>query len=484
MTETQTLVAKIAAIRQRLEQAQGLANEAGSAAAALVNGDGARLETLRRKVDAGAEHDALVDASIRQLGDAEAAPAPVFPTQLTARARRVIERGRELLARLRPMADQLENEAPTPPNSAADPLARLYRETAAMTDSALRMVQAFPNAPSAQLKLCEGLEAILHVVARQVGVLAGAVTQRRLWSERIDALAGLLASLAAGELVEVQSFTTLAEALIAEAVDGSPLRFLSAPAQERGRFVACHSLTVAQVAARLARHDTELRPRALEVVLAALVHDAGMMCVPVEVLAHPGPLDDAGRRAIEAHARIGGDLARRLLPDAAWLMETAAAHHERLDGTGYPGGLREIQMSSLARLLAVCDTYAALCCPRPHRAARETRTALTDTLLLAESGQLDKGHAERLLQLSFYPVGSAVELADGSVGVVVATHLGRRDLNIPSRPVVALLTDSQGQPRPAAVHLDLAQAESHSIVRSLSPTERRELLGGPFPEWA
>ena len=219
-------------------------------------------------------------------------------------------------------------------------------------------------------------------------------------------------------------------------------------------------------------------------VLAALVHDAGMLRVPAEVLAQPGPLDDAGRRAVEVHARAGAEMVRRLLPEAAWLAEAAAAHHERLDGTGYPGGLREVQVSSLARLLAVCDTYAALCCPRPYRPARDTRTALTDTLLLAESGALDRGHAERLLQLSFYPVGSAVELADGSVGVVVATHLGRRDLNTPARPVVALLTDAQGQPLAAPLHLDLAECESHSIVRSLAPAERRQVLGGHYPELA
>src|SRR5262249_55685993 len=145
---------------------------------------------------------------------------------------------------------------------------------------------------------------------------------------------------------------------------------------------------------------------------------------------------------------------------------------------------REVQISSLARLLPVCDTYAALCCPRPHRPSRESRTALTDTLLLAESGALDRGHAERLLQLSFYPVGSAVELADGSVAVGVATHFGRRDLNTPSRPVVAILTDAQGQPLASPVHLDLAECESRSIVRSLSPSERRELLGACYPEWA
>ena len=108
MSETQTLLGKIAALRQRLEQAQGLANEAGSAAAALAGDDGGRLEVLRRKTDNGAEHDALVDASLRQFG--ADAPAKVLPAQLTARARRVLERGKELLARLRPLADHLDPE--------------------------------------------------------------------------------------------------------------------------------------------------------------------------------------------------------------------------------------------------------------------------------------------------------------------------------------------------------------------------------------
>src|SRR5690242_16451804 len=86
MTETQTLLGKIAALRQRLEQAQGLAGEAGSAAAALAGGDGGRLEVLHRQAAAGAEHDALVDVALRQFGDPDGGPTNVFPRQLTARA--------------------------------------------------------------------------------------------------------------------------------------------------------------------------------------------------------------------------------------------------------------------------------------------------------------------------------------------------------------------------------------------------------------
>jgi hypothetical protein len=65
----------------------------------------------------------------------------------------------------------------------------------------------------------------------------------------------------------------------------------------------------------------------------------------------------------------------------------------------------------------------------------------------------------------------------------VATPQPRRDLNSPARPVVALLMDAQGQPLPLPHHVDLAQCDSPSIVRTLSAAESRELLGGRFPEW-
>jgi HD-GYP domain-containing protein (c-di-GMP phosphodiesterase class II) len=207
-----------------------------------------------------------------------------------------------------------------------------------------------------------------------------------------------------------------------------------------------------------------------------------MVKVPAAVLAGAGPLDDEQRRLVEAHTRTGAELAARLLPTGAWLAEATLSHHERLDGTGYPDGLRELQLPALPRMLAVCDVYAAMCAPRPHRPARETRTALADTLLLADEGGLDRHHAERLLALAFYPVGSVVELADGAAGVVVATHSARGELNAPARPVVALLTDAQGRTLPAPRHLDLAQCEGHGIVRALPAGLRRDLLGRRYPE--
>jgi hypothetical protein len=104
-------------------------------------------------------------------------------------------------------------------------------------------------------------------------------------------------------------------------------------------------------------------------------------------------------------------------------------------------------------------------------------------LLQAEQNKLDRFHAEKLLQLSFYPAGTVVELADGALAVVIATHQHRHDLNMPARPVLALLTDGRRRTLPAPCPIDLAEGEGRSIVRSLPPGEGRALLARRFPEW-
>jgi hypothetical protein len=478
MTDTQELLGKITALRQRLQQAQGLAQEAGTAAAALA-GSGLHLKTLERLVDAGAVHDAAVDEIARAAAGQRDEARPL-PRQLTARARRSLERGRQLLDQLRQLADPF---AALVEADRADPLAVYYRATAAMTDTALRMVPHFPDSPAAQLALCEGLEATLEVVASRLRLLSAAVDRRKQEGATVARLAQLLTALSAGEPVGLDAFGVLAEAILTDALECGPLRFLKGDAGRPEFFVACHSLNVARVVARVVRHDPELKARPHDAVLAALLHDCGMLQVPAATLAQAGPLGDEQRRAVEAHCHVGAGLTMKLAPDAPWLADAAHAHHERLDGTGYPGGLREAQLSSLTRLVAVCDVYAAMCADRPHRLGRETRTALADALLLADQGLLDRHHAERLMQLSFYPVGSAVEMADGALGVVVAAPGSRRDVTNPARPVVALLVGADGAPLPWPRHLDLAECDGHSIVRTLPAAERRAALGRWSPEY-
>src|SRR5262249_37027001 len=138
------------------------------------------------------------------------------------------------------------------------PMAIQYRETAAMADAALRLFPAFPEAPGSQLQLCEGLEGILAVVAERLAGLSATLERQSHEAGHIDALADLFFQLAAGNTPDIKHFVALAEAVLDEAKEGRGLRFLPAEGQEPARFVACHSLTTAQVMARLIHHDPEL----------------------------------------------------------------------------------------------------------------------------------------------------------------------------------------------------------------------------------
>jgi HD-GYP domain-containing protein (c-di-GMP phosphodiesterase class II) len=483
MTETQALLGKIAALRQRLEQARGLAEDAGSAAAALVEAPAARpdpVQALRQKVARGARSAELVDSSLRLVPGlpAPAEPEGPLPASLTARARRLVPQVRDLLARLRGLADE-----PALSQGEDDPLAAALRETTALAELAVRVLQTLPEAPSPQLRLCEGVEALVRSAARRAAALDQAAQEHREEQRQVDTLAGLLAALAGGRPADLGPALALADQVVREAAEARPLRFLYTAPSDPARFAACHSLTVARVAARVARHLPDWRGRPHQPVLGALLHDVGMLRVPAEILAQPGPLDEAQRREVEKHAAAGTEMLAALGPDAAWLRDIAAGHHEKVDGTGYPAGLRDLQIAPLVSLLAACDVYAALCCPRPQRPALDTRTALTDTLTVAQQGAFSPDCAQALLELTLYPVGAAVELADGALGVVVATHPCHKDINRCARPVVALLTDSQGRPLPSPMHLDLAACEGRSIVRSLPAAERRQLLGPAYPEW-
>jgi HD-GYP domain-containing protein (c-di-GMP phosphodiesterase class II) len=477
MSDARSLLDRITAFRQRLEAMPTLVAQPTPPPAAELS-LASEGETFRLQLQ-------------QIVGGTPVTEGPP-PPQLTDRARRLLAVARQLLDRQRAVAsDPLFG---LPGEGGADSLIDYHRETIAVMDSAIRLAQGFPNSPLAQLKQCDGFEGLLGVAQERLSVQERALARRRSDADRIDRLAAVYAAMSAGAAVGLAAVAGLAEELLDDARAGRPLRFVFAPVDSvashpgatgypaPARHVAAHAVNVAQVLARIVPHHPEWAARPLLAVVAALLIDCGMTGLPLATLARAGGLPPEDRRLVDGHAHAGAELVLRCFPEIAPLAAAVTSHHERVDGTGYPAGLKGTDIPSLARLLAVADVYAALNEPRPHRPARDTRAALTEVLLLAEHGLLDRDAAALLVRLSFYPVGSVVELTDGRTGVVVANHPNPADPRAPGRPVVAVLAQADGTLLPHPEHIDLATADRGGILRAMTAESRRKLLGTRYPD--
>ena len=133
-------------------------------------------------------------------------------------------------------------------------------------------------------------------------------------------------------------------------------------------FTAGHSSRVADIAEKIAEEMGVPSARRRWLHRGALLHDIGKLGVSNAILDKPGPLDEAEWAEIRDHAAHTRQILARVgvMQDMA---PVAAAHHERLDGKGYPLGLTDAAISRETRIITICDIFDALTADRPYRAA-------------------------------------------------------------------------------------------------------------------
>ena len=143
---------------------------------------------------------------------------------------------------------------------------------------------------------------------------------------------------------------------------------LVATLDARDRYTAGHSAAVAvyarSIAARIGLSSEDQR----RAHLCGLVHDIGKVGLPPGLLEKRGPLTLEERRQMEKHASIGQSILLNV-EDYAEIASVVRYHHERIDGAGYPDGLRGDDIPLLSRIIAVADAYDAMTSDRPYRSA-------------------------------------------------------------------------------------------------------------------
>ncbi|MEW6366781.1 MAG: HD domain-containing phosphohydrolase [Acidobacteriota bacterium] len=152
---------------------------------------------------------------------------------------------------------------------------------------------------------------------------------------------------------------------------------LASAIEKRDPYTAGHQSRVAAIAAAIATEMGLAEKEVDGIRIAGVLHDVGKICVPAEILCKPGRLTDVEFNLIKLHTEAGRDILANV---EFWypIAEIAYAHHERMDGSGYPRRLAGETIILPARIVAVADCVEAMCNHRPYRPALGMDAALAE----------------------------------------------------------------------------------------------------------
>lgn len=214
-------------------------------------------------------------------------------------------------------------------------------------------------------------------------------------------------------------------------------------------YIFNHSLNVALYSIAVGI-ELKLGERQLETLgMGAMLHDVGKMLIPFEILGKSGKLTEEEYELVKKHPEYGFKMLKNIHTVSLHVAHCAYQHHERLDGSGYPRGLKQDEIHDLGKIIAVADVFDAVTSNRVYRSALLPHEGLE--ILYSGAGQKFEIPIIEAFRraVAIYPNGLSVVLNDGRKGVVAGQNIGIGD-----RPIIRVLEEID-QPVKNTYEIDL-----------------------------
>ncbi len=264
----------------------------------------------------------------------------------------------------------------------------------------------------------EPLVVLEPAAAKRVSASEERAKASRTISASKKAMVSLFKDVRMGKAIELKELNSMVKEISSSISRNESALISLARLKTKDDYTYMHSVAVCGLMVALARQLNLSEEETRQAGLAGLLHDIGKAAIPNEVLNKPGALTDEEFDLVKLHPQKGYDilLAAKMTDKVA--LDVCLHHHEKVDGTGYPDGLKGKDISLFARMGAVCDVYDAVTSNRPYKAGWDPGVSLQRMTQW-------KGHFDEVVfkafvkSLGIYPVGSTVKLKSGRLAVVI-----------------------------------------------------------------
>ncbi len=209
---------------------------------------------------------------------------------------------------------------------------------------------------------------------------------------------------------------------------------------QKSLYTQIHPILCALLTELLLRQKNVPENSRQKVIAAALTQNLGMMELQESLTRQTTDLIEVQKQRIREHPTLSREILQQHgIDDKDWL-ESVQNHHEKPDGSGYPKGLTQAEISLYARVLSLADIYSAMVLPRKYRDGFYVKRALRE-IFLQRGSSVDKTLAELLIQeIGMYPPGAFVTLKNGDTAIVI--HRGHSQGN---QPIVLPVVSAHGE---------------------------------------
>jgi HD-GYP domain-containing protein (c-di-GMP phosphodiesterase class II) len=267
-------------------------------------------------------------------------------------------------------------------------------------------------------------------------------------------MAEVMKDLQEGKKLDLDKLKDGVEAMV-ESVLRNPSAFVwLREMKRRDNYTYQHALGCAIWSASFGRHLGLERHELGSLAMGGLLCDVGKSRLPAELLVKPTALTPDEVAVAREHVRHGLEIIGPAPGLSQETVEIVATHHERYDGSGYPNGLKASQIPIFGRIVGMVDAYDAMTSVRPYAGNRSPHDAVNE-LYQQRGKQFQAELVEQFIQnCGIYPIGTLVELSNGTVAVITEVHSLKR-----LRPRVMLLLGPDKTPLPKFREINLGEIE-------------------------